>query len=101
MSRRDQVSGLLIPNEAPEGYVAVLKSDVSRSTTGNICCSCDWRKECARSETDFELKEHRCMSYGVISLKTGSEISRSDGCSVVFKQKSSESAELMKASQKD
>ena len=41
------------------------------------------------------------MSYGVISLKTGSEISRSDGCSVVFKQKSSESAELMKASQKD
>lgn len=88
-------------SEAPQGFLAVLKSDVSHASTGNICCSCDWRKDCASIDTDFELKEHRCMSYGVISLKTGSEISRSDGCSVVFKQKSSESAELMKASQKD
>lgn len=92
------MSGLLNPNEAPEGYVAILKSDVSRSTTGNICCSCDWRKECASSETDFELKEHRCMSYGVISLKTGLEISRSDECSVVFKRKKNDSNKLLKAS---
>lgn len=71
---------VLDPNEAPEGFIAVLKSDVATDSLGNICRVCDWRSAC----NGFE---HRCMSYTVISSKDGRELKRRDGCSVVFKRR--------------
>lgn len=76
----------LDPNEAPAGYVAVLKSQVATPTLGNICRACDWRQECQKPETDFTVSHHRCMSYTVTSRLDGSELKRQDGCCVVFKR---------------
>jgi hypothetical protein len=68
------------PNEAPPGYMAVLKASVATATLVNICRACDWRPEC-------DSFAHRCMSYTIISSRNGSELKRRDGCSVVFKRK--------------
>ena len=46
---------ILDPDEAPAGFVAVLKSDVVTADLGNICRACDWRSDC----NGFA---HRCMS---------------------------------------
>ena len=73
--------GILDPDEAPAGFVAVLKSDVVTADLGNICRACDWRSDCSGFE-------HRCMSYTVISSRDGRELKRRDGCSVVFKRRS-------------
>lgn len=77
-----QTPAVLDPNEAPEGFMAVLKSDVATDSLGNICRACDWRSACNDSE-------HRCMPYTVFSSKDGRELKRHDGCSVVFKRRSS------------
>ena len=69
----------LNPNEAPLGFVAVLKSDVVTADLGNICRACDWRSEC-------NGLEYRCMAYTVVSNSDGRELKRLDGCSVVFKR---------------
>jgi hypothetical protein len=79
---QEQATAVLDPNEAPEGFMAVLKSDVATDSLGNICRACDWRSACNGSE-------HRCMPYTVISSKDGRELKRHDGCSVVFKRRSS------------
>ena len=76
-----QAPKVLDPNEAPEGFIAVLKSDVATDSLGNICRACDWRSAC-------NGLEHRCMSYTVISNYGGRELKRLDGCSVVFKLRS-------------
>jgi hypothetical protein len=75
-----QAPKVLDPNEAPEGFIAVLKSDAATDSLGNICRACDWRSAC----NGFE---HRCMSYTVISSKDGRELKRQDGCSVIFKRR--------------
>lgn len=72
------------PMEAPSGYRAVLKSSINNNGK-NLCGFCDWRKECQNEETDFQLNNHRCMPYPITSFKTGLEIKRNDGCSVLFK----------------
>lgn len=72
--------GTLDQNEAPPGYVAVLKSSVATAELGNICRACDWRPNC-------DGIAYRCMSYTVVSRTDGRELKRSDGCSVVFKVK--------------
>lgn len=79
-----QIPGILDPNEAPEGYYAVLKDKAKPTDDGNICRACDWRKECQKKDTDFSTHNHRCMSYAVVG-KDGRELKRNDGCSVVFK----------------
>ncbi len=73
---------VLDPNEAPEGFIAVLKSEVATERLGNICRACDWRSAC----NGFE---HRCMPYTVISSRDGRELKRQDGCSFVFKRRTS------------
>lgn len=75
----------LNPADAPDGFTAVLKSDVATQSLGNICRACDWRPECQKPDTDFTVSRHRCMPYVVISSE-GREIKRDDGCSVVFKR---------------
>lgn len=75
--------GKLNSNEAPVGFAAVLKSDVVTASLGNICRACDWRSDC----NGFE---HRCMPYTVVSSRDGRELKRLDGCSVVFKRRSSD-----------
>ena len=77
-----QAPAVLDPNEAPEGFIAVLKSDVATDSLGNICRACDWRSAC-------NGLEYRCMSYTVVSSSDGRELKRLDGCSVVFKRRSS------------
>ena len=79
---QQKTPAVLDPNEAPEGFNAVLKSDVATDSLGNICRACDWRSDC----NGFE---HRCMPYTVISSKDGRELKRHDRCSVVFKRRSS------------
>jgi hypothetical protein len=69
----------LNPFDAPDGFLAVLKSDVVTQSLGNICRACDWRPEC-------DGRAHRCMSYTVIT-DDGKELKRDDGQSVVFKRK--------------
>jgi len=69
-------------NEAPKGFYAVPKPSGEH---GNICEHCDWRKQCNDKDTDFEDSNNRCMSFPVISTKTGKEIYRKDGQSVIFK----------------
>ena len=76
---QEHAPAVLDPNEAPEGFVAVLKSDVVTDRLGNICRACDWRSEC----NGFE---YRCMPYTVICSQDGRELKRQDGCSVVFKR---------------
>lgn len=56
-------------NDAPPGFVPVLKSAVTTARLGNICRACDWRPEC-------DASKFRCMSYA-----------RADGCGVVFQRK--------------
>jgi hypothetical protein len=73
-------SATLNPNEGPEGFIAVLKSDVATDSLGNVCRACDWRNAC----NGFE---HRCMPYTVVSRIDGRELKRQDGCSVVFKRR--------------
>lgn len=73
------------PSEAPDGYIAVLKSEVKRGTE-NICNFCDWRPECQNRSTDFDNPSLRCMPDPMISSKSGKEIKRQDNCSVVFKK---------------
>lgn len=78
---------LLDPTAAPEGYRAVLKSDVANARLGNICRACDWRETCQNPDTDFTLPNHRCMSYSVaVRGQEGLTVRRQDGCSVVFKR---------------
>ncbi len=77
---QQQTHAVLDPNEAPEGFIAVLKSDVASDSLGNICRACDWRSAC-------NGLEHRCMPYTVISRIDGRELKRLDGCSVVFKRR--------------
>lgn len=77
---KESLMPCLDPNEAPPGYLAVLKTSVATLALGNICRACDWRPDC----NGFE---HRCMSYAVFSSRDGSELKRADGCSVVFKRK--------------
>jgi len=78
---QETTHAILDPNEAPEGFIAVLKSAVVTASLGNICRACDWRSEC----NGFE---HRCMPYTVVSSRDGRELKRLDGCSVVFKRRS-------------
>jgi hypothetical protein len=73
--------GKLDPDEAPPGFIAVLKSDVVTAGLGNICRACDWRSDC-------NGVEHRCMPFTVVSSRDGRELKRLDGCSVVFKRRS-------------
>jgi hypothetical protein len=73
----------LDPNEAPEGYYAVLKSSVPHDQ-GNLCRFCDWRPVCGQEDTDLTKHNHRCMGYAVVT-PDGRTIERRDGCSVVFK----------------
>jgi hypothetical protein len=73
-------SAVLDRNKAPDGFIAILKSDVATESLGNICRACDWRSEC-------DGFAYRCMSYTVISAKDGRELKRQDGCSVVFKRR--------------
>lgn len=77
-----QPPAVLDSNEAPEGFIAVLKSDVATDSLGNICRACDWRSAC-------NGLQHRCMPYTVLSTQDGCELKRQDGCSVVFKRCSS------------
>ena len=77
---------ILDPLEAPDGFFAVLKEAARPADGGNICRACDWRPECQKPETDFARHNHRCMSYPIISARTGGEVKRNDGCSVVFKR---------------
>ena len=79
---QQQAPAVLDPNEAPEGFMAVLKSDVANDSLGNICRACDWRSAC-------NGLEHRCMPYTVISRIDWRELKRQDGCSVVFKRRAS------------
>jgi hypothetical protein len=66
--------GFLDENEAPQGYIAVLKSEVS-GRGDNICNHCDYRSKC----NGFEW---RCMPF---ELANG--LKRHDGCSVIFKSR--------------
>lgn len=75
-----EAPAVLDPNEAPEGFIAILKSDVATDSLGNICRACDWRSAC-------NGLQHRCMSYTVISRTDGRELKRLDDCSVVFKRR--------------
>ena len=70
-------SKVIDTSEAPEGYYAVLKSQVATAKLGNICRACDWRTNC-----DGLV---RCMPYTLIR-PDGSELKRNDKCSVVFKR---------------
>ena len=79
---QQQAPAVLDPNEAPEGFMAVLKSEVATVVLENICRACDWRSAC-------NGLEHRCMPYTVISHIDGRELKRQDGCSVVFKRRAS------------
>ncbi|USD35637.1 MULTISPECIES: hypothetical protein [Vibrio] len=74
-------------NEAPTGFYAVLKSELTNPTGDypNICTHCDWRKQCCDPKTDLRLNIHRCMSDPLIT-ESGDKVERNDGCSVVFKR---------------
>jgi len=77
----------LNPNEAPDGYYAVLKSEAARQAGSNICRACDWRQQCQKRGVDKCIQNHRCTSYEVICNKDGQTVGRKDGCSVVFKKR--------------
>jgi hypothetical protein len=81
-SIKDSLTPRLDPGEAPAGYFAMLKDDAKPGDGSNICKACDWRPAC-------DAFSHRCMSYAVISARDGSVLQRRDGCSVVFKRKTS------------
>lgn len=84
MAFQEQIP-ILNPQEAPAGFVAVLKSEAKPSDGGNICRACDWRSECNDKATEFTALGHRCMGYPVVT-KDGRAIQRADGCSVIFKR---------------
>lgn len=73
---------VLNPQEAPDGYYAVLK-DTLKDSNGwarNFCMDCDWRPDC-------DIRIMRCVDYDIIEHDTGRTIfGRQDGCSVVFKR---------------
>ena len=77
---------VLDPNEAPEGFIAVLKHD-ARQGNEDVCNSCDWRNQCEDPNSKIDLPSHRCMATALNDPKTGRQIRRADGCSVVFKRK--------------
>jgi hypothetical protein len=83
--KQKNIIGIIDPREAPLGYYAVLKEDVSTPILGNICRACDWRAECQKRDTDFTLHNHRCMGYPIVG-SNGKITERDDGCSVVFKK---------------
>ena len=66
------------PNEAPEGFYAILKSDV---ITNNVCESCDARKLCC-DNLDNWCTKNPCMSYPMLNIRAAG---RKDNCSVIFK----------------
>ena len=68
-------------NEAPNGFIAVLKSE---STAPNICCICDARPLCVQNKDNSCLK-NRCMAYEMIG-NDGKTYRRADGASVFFKK---------------
>lgn len=75
------------PNEAPEGYYAVLINSLSeKERSVNICRSCDWRPECQKIECRTEHYQ-RCSSITTISFQDRRELKRNDGCAVVFKKR--------------
>lgn len=80
----------LNPNEAPLGFVAILKSEIPERTgdnaNKNFCGFCDWRKQCNDPDTDLTIHRHRCMSSIMTVTETGKKVRRRDGCSVVFKR---------------
>lgn len=76
---------MLLENEAPAGYKAVLKSEYSKYHM-NFCEFCDWRKSCQDPNVPKDIPKHRCMSFPVILFKNGKELARKDGCSVLFKK---------------
>ena len=75
-----RIPTVLDPADAPPGFYAVLKSDVAMAELGNICRACDWRQDCSG-------ERYRCMSY---ELENG--LRREDGCSVVFKRRTTAAA---------
>lgn len=79
------IPGILNPNEAPDGYFAVLKSSIPHPAP-NLCTFCDWRSQCQKPETDFTIAKHRCAAHPV-QLHSGGAVSRADGCSVIFKRR--------------
>ena len=81
---QDMLLPAVDPNEAPEGYVAVLKADARPKDGGNICRACDWRKTCQNPATNFGDHRNRCMDFAVSD--GGRMLRRNDGCSVVFKK---------------
>lgn len=68
----------LNPNEAPQGFYAVLKSSIPESV-GNKCRACDFRANC-------DAINNRCMPHEIVT-PSGKKYKRNDGCSVVFKKK--------------
>ena len=74
----------LNPNEAPEGFYAVLKSSLPQDQ-GNLCRQCDWRDQCCTPAMNPREPAHRCMGYEVV-LADGALVCREDRCSVVFKR---------------
>lgn len=76
--------------EAPEGFIAVLKADAHKyGRSGdradvNFCEFCDWRKQCQDPSVTKAIPKHRCMPGTVVLHDTKEEVSRSDGCSVLF-----------------
>lgn len=75
---------VLDPNLAPEGYRAMLKTDIPDwPNAGNLCRHCDWRPVCQK-RTEFALNE-RCSSYALL-LPSGELKQRPDKCSVIFKR---------------
>lgn len=78
-----RIQGVIDKYEAPEGYFAVLKDDFgSHETAGNYCNHCDFRPHCIGNRVT------RCMSEPAIR-DDGSVWARKDGCSVVFKRRTS------------
>ena len=65
------------PNEAPEGFYAMSKSEV---TTSNICASCDARDLCWKNKG--WCAKHPCMPSNYLSPTVKPRV---DNCSVVFK----------------
>lgn len=84
MSEFSRMPKLLDENEAPEGFIAVLKDHAKPADGSNICRACDWRKICQNPSTDLTIHNHRCMDYTSFGVD-GREIKRHDGCSVLFK----------------
>lgn len=71
------------PTEAPEGYIAVLKSQFHRPDGyPNLCSFCDYRIRCSERNADGKL-------WNCFPGDNRPEVfaRRKDNCSVVFKLK--------------